>query len=335
MRTVALGKTGLEVSAIGLGCMGMSEFYGPADHDESLATLGRAVELGVTFLDTSDAYGVGANESLLGEFFGTGRRDQVVLATKFGAVRDPQTRQLLDMRADPEHVRAACDASLKRLGTDYIDLYYLHFPDRRVPIEETVGAMAELVAAGKVRHIGLSNVTADQLRAGHTVHPIAAVQNEWSLFTRDTEESLLPVCAELSIGFVPYSPLGRGFLTGAYTSRANLGAGDYRHAIPRFSDEHAEHNTGLLTPLREAAQAHGATLGQIALAWLIQQGEVRGTSVVPIPGTKTRARLEENAAATGVRLTADELAALEPIAAQVRGDGRPAIPPAATGGQAR
>jgi aryl-alcohol dehydrogenase-like predicted oxidoreductase len=214
MRTIGLGGTGLEVSTVGLGCMGMSEFYGPADHDTSLTTMRRALELGINFFDTSDAYGIGANERLIGEFLMGARRDSVCIATKFGVVRDPDSGAPVGMRGDAAYVREACDASLRRLGVDHIDLYYVHTPDPKVPIEETVGAMSELVATGKVGHLGLSNITAEQLRAVHRVHPIAAVQNEWSLFTRESEESLVPACAELGVGFVPYSPLGRGFLTG-------------------------------------------------------------------------------------------------------------------------
>lgn len=328
MRTTKLGRTGPEVSALGLGCMGMSEFYGPAEHAESLATLARAVELGVTFWDTSDAYGVGANERLLGEFLARGQRDSITLATKFGGIRDPKTGAPLGVRGDPPYVRQACDASLRRLGVDHIDLYYVHLPDPKTPIEVTVGAIAELVTAGKVRHIGLSNITTGQLRAAHGVHPIAAVQMEWSLFTREPEASLIPACVELGVGFVPYSPLGRGFLTGVYTSAEGLTPRDYRQAIPRFNSENAPHNASLLKPLEEIARAHGATLGQVALAWLLQQGQALGLHVAPIPGTKHRTRLEENAAAIDVRLTDAHLAALEPIAGQVTGAGTPPIPAA-------
>jgi aryl-alcohol dehydrogenase-like predicted oxidoreductase len=328
MHTTTLGGAGLEVSALGLGCMGMSEFYGPADHAESLATLLRAVELGVTFWDTSDAYGIGANERLLGEFLAHGRRDEVVLATKFGVFRDPATGRPLGVRGDAEYVRQACDASLERLGTDHIDLYYVHLPDPKVPIEETVGTLAGLVAAGKIRHIGLSNLTAEQVRAAHAVHPIAAVQMEWSLFTREPEAALVPACAELGIGFVPYSPLGRGFLTGAYTSTEGLATNDYRQAVPRFNAENAPHNAGLLKPIRDIAAAYGATTGQVALAWLIQRGTALGVTTVPIPGTKHHARLEENAAALDLSLSDDDLAALDPIAKQVAGAAAPPPPSA-------
>jgi aryl-alcohol dehydrogenase-like predicted oxidoreductase len=327
MRLRSIGQTGLKVSAIGMGCMGMSELYGPADHSTSIDTLRRALDLGVTFLDTSDTYGIGANERLLGEFLAQGRREHVVLATKFGAVRDPTTRRPLGLRGDAEYVRQACDASLQRLGVDHIDLYYIHFPAPETPIEETVGAMAELVRAGKVRHLGLSNVTADQLRVSHQVHPIAAVQNEWSLFTREVEESVLPACAELGVGLVPYSPLGRGFLTGVYTSTDGLAPDDFRQAVPRFQGENALRNTDLLKPVQQIAEVRGATSGQIALAWLIRQGELNEVPVVPIPGTKHRARLEENAAAVDIHLNDDEMASLEPIAAQVAGSAWPPLPP--------
>jgi len=327
MFAVELGRTGLRTSAVGLGCMGMSEFYGPADREQSLAVLCRAAELGVTLLDTSDAYGVGGNEELIGEFLGGARREDVVLATKFGVLRDKATGRPQGVRGDAPYVREACDASLGRLGTDYIDLYYQHLADPRIPIEETVAALKELVDAGKVRHIGLSNINADQLRAAHAVHPIAAVQNEWSLFTRDAEEALLPACAELGVGFVPYAPLGRGFLTGVYTSTAKLTATDYRRAVPRFNDpDNAAHNAGLLGAVHQIAAAHGATTGQVALAWLIGRGEQYGIGVVPIPGTKQPARLGENAAAADVRLTEADFAALDPIGEQVRGAATPPIP---------
>jgi aryl-alcohol dehydrogenase-like predicted oxidoreductase len=327
VRRATLGLTGLDVSAIGLGCMGMSEWYGPADRDESLATLRRALDLGITLLDTADIYGLGANEQLIGEFIAGCLRADVVVATKFGPIRDPRTGKPVGLRGDAAYVRQACDASLRRLGTDYIDLYYQHFPDPRTPVEETVGAMGELVTAGKVRHLGLSNITATQLRAAAAVHPIVAVQSEWSLFSRDPEESLIPACAELGVSFVPYSPLGRGFLTGAYTSTAGLSPGDLRQVLPRFQGENAAHNVGLLRPVANIAAGHGATPAQVALAWLIQQQEIHGVSVVPIPGTKRRARLEENAAAASLQLTPGELVALEPIAAQVAGSGHAPRPP--------
>jgi aryl-alcohol dehydrogenase-like predicted oxidoreductase len=316
------------VSAIGLGCMGMSEFYGPSDKEESLAALRRAADLGVNFLDTSDAYGIGENERLLGHYLAGARRDDVVIGTKFGVQRDPETRMPLGVRGDAAYVRQACDASLGRLGVDRIDLYYIHLPDPKVPIEETVGAMAELIGAGKIGHIGLSNITAEQLRLAHAVHPIAAVQQEWSLFTREVEASLVPACAELGVGFVPYAPLGRGFLTGVYTSTESLSRMDYRQAIPRFASQNAEHNRGLLKLIEEVALTHGATTGQIALAWLIQQGEKHGLPVVPIPGTRHGERLKENAAAAELQLSDADIAVLDPIAAQVLGAATPPIPAA-------
>lgn len=328
MRTVALGRTGLEVSALGLGCMGMSEYYGPAVHDESLRTLARAVELGVTFLDTADIYGLGANERLVGEFLAGQRRDHVIVATKFGAVRDPGTGAVRDLRGDAAYVRQACEASLRRLGVDHIDLYYYHFPDPKVPVEETTAAMAGLVTAGKVRHLGLSNITAGQLRAAHQVHPIAVMQQEWSLFTRDLEESLAPACAELGVGIAPYAPLGRGFLTGAYTSADGLAPDDLRRQLPRFHGGNAMRNAALLGPVQAIAARHDITPGQVALAWLMARSQSHGTSVVPIPGTKHPRRIEENAAAADIELTAADLAALEPLASQVNGAPRPERPPA-------
>jgi len=328
MRHVNLGETGPAVSVIGLGCMGMSELYGPAaDRDQSLSVLHRAVELGVTFLDTSDTYGVGHNEELLRDFLRESDRDALVLATKFGAVRDPVSRAPLALRGDPAYVPEACDASLRRLGVDHIDLYYPHFPDPNTPIEETVGALAELVKAGKVRHLGLSNVSADQLRRAAGIHPIAAVQNEWSLFSREAEDELVGTCVELAVGFVPYAPLGRGFLTGAYTSTDGLAQGDFRLGVPRFQGENAQHNRRLLDPVRQVARAHEATPAQVALAWLIQRREALGVTVVPIPGTRRRERVEENAAAAELRLTEVELAALEPIGGQVAGAAWPPVPP--------
>jgi aryl-alcohol dehydrogenase-like predicted oxidoreductase len=322
MNTVTLGTNGPEVSVLGLGCMGMSEFYGEADRAESLATMARAVELGITFFDTADTYGIGENEKLLGEFVAGVDRSQIVIATKFGPVRDPRTRGLKGLRGDPEYVAQACDASLKRLGVDYIDLYYLHVPDPQVPIEDTVGAMAELVTAGKVRHLGLSNLDEAKLRAAHAVHPISAVQNEWSIFTRDDESSMVPACAELGIGYVPNCPLGRGLLTGAYDAGHEFGHGDVRSRVSRFSAENIDHNLGLLKTVRDIAEAHGATTAQVALAWLVVQSRRHGLTVVPIPGTSRRSWLEENAGATAVRLSSDDLDALDAIAAQVAGTNR-------------
>ena len=327
MRTVTIGSTGLEVSALGLGCVGLSEFYGPTERSGSLAALRTAADLGVTFLDTSDYYGVDfANERLIGEFLAQVRRSEITVATKFGAVRAPGTGELTGVRSDPPYVRAACDASLRHLGVEYIDLYYLHHPDFTTPVEETVGAMAELVAAGKVRHIGLSNVSADQLRAGHHVHPIAAVQNEWSLFTREYENSVVPVCAELGIGFVAYSPFSRGFLTGRHTSTEGLAEDDTRRVMPRFQSFNAEHNATLLAPVRRIAEARDATMAQIALAWLFHRPAVHGISVVPLPGTRSPVRLAENVDALGITLTDEELLVLDPIAAQVWGARMPPAP---------
>jgi aryl-alcohol dehydrogenase-like predicted oxidoreductase len=320
MRTLTLGNGGTDVSAQGLGCMGMSDFYTGRDDAESLATLELALDLGITFLDTADMYGNGANEELVGRFLAApGRRERVVLATKFGVTRDPANPAARGFRGDAPYVKAACEASLGRLGVDVIDLYYMHRRDVRVPIEETTGAMAELVAEGKVRYLGLSEVTGDELRAAHAVHPIAAVQSEWSLFTRDLEDIMVPTAVELGVGIVPYSPLGRGFLTGAFTSAAEFPADDFRHGHPRFTGENAERNAALLEPVRAAATAHGATLGQVALAWVHQRTAVWGTSVVPIPGTKRRERLTENVAAVDLTLSQDELAALDAIAGQVAG----------------
>jgi aryl-alcohol dehydrogenase-like predicted oxidoreductase len=291
----------LTVGAQGLGCMGMSAAYGAADRAESLATLHRALDLGITFLDTSDVYGAGHNEELLGEVLAD-RRDEVVLATKFGILGGPTGRPG-GVDGSPSYVRSACDASLKRLGVDVIDLYYLHRPDTTVPVEETAGAMAELVAAGKVRALGLSESSADTIRRAHAVHPIAAVQSEWSLFSRDVEDRVLPVCRELGIGLVPYSPLGRGALTGTLTSVDQFADGDFRRTLPRFSEENLAANDASVSVVREIAAAHGVTPGQVALAWVGS----RGDDVVPIPGTKRVGYLEENVGALDVTLTASDL----------------------------
>ena len=312
MRTVPLTTDGPTVSAQGLGCMGMSEFYGPGDEADSLATLHHALDLGLNFLDTADMYGHGANEELVGKVVRE-RRDEVVLATKFGIVRDRETGAR-SHRGDPEYVRAACDASLSRLGIETIDLYYMHRRDASVPVEETVGAMAELVAQGKVRHLGLSEVSADELRAAHAVHPIAAVQTEWSLWSRDVEESVVGECARLGVGFVPYSPLGRGFLTGALPPVDELPADDFRRGKPRFSGENAVRNQDLLAIVRRVADAHGATPGQVALAWVHAQAERWGLPVVPIPGTKRRERLDENVGGADVVLSPEDIAELDTIA---------------------
>ena len=298
-------RPGLAVSALGLGCMGMSEFYGTADESEAVRTIHRALDLGVTLLDTADMYGPFTNERLVGGAIAD-RRDQVVLATKFGNVRDPDDPTLRRIDGSPAYVRSACDASLQRLGVDHIDLYYQHRVDRSVPIEETVGAMAELVTAGKVRHLGLSEASADTIRRAHATYPITALQTEYSLWTRDLEAEILPLLRELGIGLVPYSPLGRGFLTGTITSTDDLDADDFRRRNPRFADDALQANLSIVDTVREVADALGATPGQVALAWVLAQGD----DVVPIPGTKRVAYLEENVAAASVTLGADDLARL-------------------------
>jgi aryl-alcohol dehydrogenase-like predicted oxidoreductase len=314
MKQVQLG--GLTVSAEGLGCMGMSSVYGPADWDESVATIRRAIDLGVTFIDTADAYGIGHNEVLVGRAF-AGRRDEVRLATKVGM--DFTTgRGKVVIRNDPDYIKAAADASLLRLGTDHIDLYYLHRVNPQVPLSDSVGALAELVQEGKVRHIGLSEVTGEQLRAAHAIHPIAAVQSEYSLWTRDPETTVADAARELSVGLVAYSPLGRGFLTGTVDTAA-LAANDGRRRLARFSDDAAAANQAITDEVRKIAEAKGVTAGQIAIAWVAAQGARLGIPVVPIPGTKRVKWIEQNAAALDIQLTADDLAALDPLAAQVAG----------------
>jgi aryl-alcohol dehydrogenase-like predicted oxidoreductase len=303
-----LGQTSpLTVSSLGLGCMGMSEFYGTGDEADGIATIQRALDLGVTFLDTADMYGPFTNEQLVGKAIAD-RREEVQLATKFGNERLPDGTRV-GINGKPEYVRAACDASLQRLGVDHIDLYYQHRVDKTVPIEETVGAMAELVTAGKVRHLGLSEASAETIRRAHATHPITALQTEYSLFTRDLEDEILPTIRELGIGLVPYSPLGRGILTGAITSESSLEEGDSRRTayFPRLNGEGLAANLTLVDAIRALADNHGCTPGQLALAWVLAQGE----DVVPIPGTKRIRYLEENVGATAVELTAADLEAIE------------------------
>jgi aryl-alcohol dehydrogenase-like predicted oxidoreductase len=299
----------LEVGPQGLGCMGMSQSYGPGDDAESQKTIHRAIDLGVTLLDTADLYGAGRNEELVGKAV-QDRRDQVVLATKF-ALADPDRRP----RGDAAYVRQACEASLKRLKTDYIDLYYQHRVDPTVPIEETVGAMAELVTQGKVRHLGLSEASADTIRRAHAVHPITALQSEWSLWTRDIEDSIAPTCVELGIGIVPFSPLGRGFLTGRVDA-SNLTQDDVRRGLPRFQQENLDHNQAIVDALTRLAQERDVTPGQLALAWVHH----RGDHVVPIPGTKRVAYLEENVEAATITLSEQDLRAIEDASPKAAGE---------------
>ncbi len=309
MERRTLGTEGLEVSAEGLGCMGMSEFYGTADEGEARATIYRALELGIDLLDTADQYGIGDNERLVGEAIAD-RRDAVVLATKFGIVRDPENPSSRSINGRPDYVHGACDASLRRLGLDHIDLYYQHRVDPDVPIEETVGAMAELVDAGKVRFLGLSEAGPETIRRAHAVHPISAVQSEYSLWSRDIEEEVRPVLTELGIGLVAYSPLGRGFLTGQITSLDSLAPDDFRRINPRFQGSNLEANLALVRKVEAIASEKECTPGQLALAWVLAQGD----DVVPIPGTKRRAYLQQNAEAAEVELSAADLAALDEAA---------------------
>ncbi|GAA2285000.1 aldo/keto reductase [Streptomyces hawaiiensis] len=314
-----LGDHGPEVSVQGLGCMGMSFGYGPSDADASRATLERALELGVTLYDTADAYGAGENERFLAPFF-KAHRDEVVIATKFALSIPPDDPTRRVVRNDPPYIRQSVEASLKRLDVEAIDLYYMHRRDVNVPIEESVGTMADLVREGKVKHLGLSEVTAGELRAAHAVHPIAAVQSEWSLFSRDIETHVVPAARELGVALVAYSPLGRGFLTGSFTDAdQDLTAGDFRRQQPRFTGDNATANATLLELIRSVAKAHDATLGQIALAWAQRQAAVHDLPVIPIPGTRKPARVEENTAATRIVLTDEELDLLDGIAAQVAG----------------
>jgi len=308
VRLRSLGTQGLEVSAMGLGCMGMSQSYGEADEDESIATIHRALELGITLLDTANVYGPFTNERLVGRAL-DGRRDQVVIATKFGiASRDDTAGIRVDGR--PEYVWQCCDASLERLGTDRIDLYYQHRVDPGVPVEETWGAMAELVTAGKVRFLGISEAAPDTIRRAHATHPVTALQSEYSLFTRDPEQAVLPTCRELGIGFVAFSPLGRGVLSGTLTSAASFGPDDFRSGNPRFQGENFDRNLDLVARLGEVARRKGCTPAQLALAWLLAQGE----DIVPIPGTKRRRWLDENVSALAVDLSPADLAAIQAVA---------------------
>ena len=303
-----LGTDGPDIGRLGLGCMGMSYAYGVADQAEAVATLNRALDLGITFLDTADLYGGGANERLVGKAI-AGRRDEVVLASKFGILADPVTHRPAGVNSSPSYVRSAIDASLLRLGVDHLDLYYQHRVDPAVPIEETVGAMAELVEAGTVKHLGLSEASADSIRRAQAVHPIAVVQSEWSLFSRDIENEVLPVCRELGIGIVPYSPLGRGMLTGAGPRTEDLAADDFRRTLPRFDAENLDANLALVEEIRAVANRYEATAGQVALAWLLAQGN----DVTPIPGTKRRKYLEENHGALDLVLSPADLESLSKL----------------------
>jgi len=304
--TTTLGSQGLTVSRMGLGCMGMSDFYGGRDEGEAIATIHRALDLGVTFLDTADMYGPHTNEQLVGKAI-AGRRDEVQLATKFGIRRDPTDIRFRGIDGSPDYVKQAIEGSLQRLGVDHVDLYYLHRVDLSTPIEETVGAMAELVEQGKVRYLGLSEASSDTVRRAHAVHPITALQTEYSVWTRDVEDDILPTVRELGIGFVPYSPLGRGFLTGEIRTVDALDADDFRRHNPRFADENLEHNIGIVERIDRVAARHDATPAQVALAWVLAQGD----DIVPIPGTKRRTYLEQNVGSLDLALTAEDLTELD------------------------
>ena len=308
LETRALGRQGLRVSALGLGCMGMSEFYGEGDEAESVATIHRALDLGCTFLDTADMYGPFKNEELVGRAL-RGRRDEVVLATKFGIVRG-EDASFRGVSGRPDYVRSACDASLKRLGVEHVDLYYQHRVDPEVPIEETVGAMSRLVEAGKVRFLGLSEAGPETIRRAHATHPISALQTEYSLWSRDPEDEILPALREMGIGFVAYSPLGRGFLTGRFRSPDDFPADDFRRSSPRFQGENFQRNLDLVARIEEIAAERGVTASQLALAWVLARGE----DIVPIPGTKRRSYLEENLAAARVELSPADLERIDEVA---------------------
>ena len=325
--TRRLGQQGLVVSALGLGCMGMSQSYGPGDDSESLATIHRAIDLGVFFLDTANVYGQGENERLVGRAIAD-RRDKVILASKFGLVRDDGSSSV---NGRPEYVKACCDESLARLGVDYIDLYYQHRVDPDVPIEDTVGAMAELVQAGKVRYLGLSEASVDSVERAMATHPISALQSEWSLWSRDLEAAVLPAARRLGIGIVPYAPLGRGFLTGQIKTADDFAPDDFRRSNPRFQGENFQRNLQLVSQVRLMAEEKRVTAGQVALAWLLAQGE----DVVPIPGTKRRANLEENAAACGVTLSPEDRTRLEAISPQGAWSGDRYAPSTGTGPSGR